>query len=54
MKWIKRKVADWLRLQTVLAKDLGYEESMSKLLGETSGVAYEKNGLVKSFCSVNR
>lgn len=54
MNWIKRKVADWLRLQTVLAKDLGYEESMPKLFGETSGVTYEKDGLVKCFCSVNR
>ena len=54
MNWIKRRVADWLRLQTVLAKDLGYEESMPKLFGESQGVTYEKNGLVECYCSAHR
>lgn len=37
MNWFKAKIANWLKLQSVLAKDLGYEETMPKVFGESRG-----------------
>lgn len=53
MSWLKSKIANWLKLQSVLSKELGYEETMPKVFGESRGVTFEKSGLVKTFCSVH-
>lgn len=53
MKYIKDKIASWMKANNVLAQELGYESSAPKYCGDTVGVTYHSEGLIKTYCTIN-